>query len=95
MIVWMHLAAQEALAPIFGLRNANLHAIINDTSGQLQREAWRRYKTVRKMNRKYENSLRHDKAWSLRFWRRIYRQNQAIMLQAGLSPGLPPVRGRR
>ena len=91
-IYWITDTGQQALAPIFGLRNFNLHAIINDESGQLQTEAWRRYKLIMALERKYKERIKKEHAEWLKELEKLYNSNQEWMLKHGLDPGLKPLR---
>lgn len=91
-IYWYSSVTQEALAPIFGLRNVHLHAIINNESGELQKEAFRRYKLIMALERKYKERIKKEYEEWLKELTELYNSNQKWMRDHGLNPGCKPLR---
>lgn len=79
--------AIEALRAICGW--TQIHAIVSDASGKLQKEALRRYKLVMYLERRRRRAEEIERRLVIRDAQRVYRDNQRYMRAAGYSPGLP------
>lgn len=87
--------SREAIAQLFGWHNPfAIHAVINDP--QEKARAIRIYKLVKYLERRQRRRERVERELQIRYLRQVYRDNQALMVEAGLDPGLPPLdRGER
>jgi len=90
-VYWISEPAQFRLSPIFGFNRVNLHAIINDHSGDLQRRAFIYYKHVAALVRQHKAELDKEKQEYLEDLIRQYVENQGYMLRHGLDPGQKPL----
>jgi len=77
------------LVDLLGISRFAMHDIINDTTGELRRQALGRYKTVLRLERRQRRRERVEKWLFIRDLRRLYRENQAYQRAAGDAPGLP------
>ena len=86
-IYWMSAPAEFQLSPIFGFGRANLQAIINDHTGELQRRAFIYYKHVAALMRQRKAEMDIEKQEYLEDLIRQYVENQSYMIRHGLDPG--------